>query len=44
MVAADLLGRVLLAPIEIPVGIVTALIGSPLLLWILLNPNARTAP
>ncbi|MFC0352763.1 FecCD family ABC transporter permease [Chromohalobacter japonicus] len=44
MVAADLLGRMLLAPIEIPVGIVTALIGSPLLLWILLNPNARTAP
>ncbi|MCK2042760.1 iron ABC transporter permease [Chromohalobacter sp. TMW 2.2308] len=44
MVAADLLGRVILAPIEVPVGIVTALIGSPLLLWILLNPNARTAP
>ncbi|MCK0745851.1 iron ABC transporter permease [Chromohalobacter nigrandesensis] len=44
MLAADLLGRVILAPIEVPVGIVTALIGSPLLLWILLNPNARTTP
>jgi len=44
MLAADLLGRVILAPIEVPVGIITALTGSPLLLWILLNPHTRTTP
>lgn len=37
MVLADLAGRLILAPIEVPVGIVTAVIGSPLLLWILLR-------
>ncbi|MEV0598831.1 iron ABC transporter permease [Streptomyces sp. NPDC050315] len=35
VVAADGLGRWLLAPIEIPVGIVTALIGAPYLVWLL---------
>ncbi|MBD3897466.1 iron ABC transporter permease [Halomonas sp. ML-15] len=38
MVLADLVGRVLLAPIELPVGIVTAVVGGPWLLWILLRP------
>ncbi|MGQ4880573.1 FecCD family ABC transporter permease [Billgrantia sp. LNSP4103-1] len=41
MVLADLAGRVLLAPIEIPVGIVTAVVGGPWLLWILLRPASR---
>ncbi|SFI06819.1 iron complex transport system permease protein [Modicisalibacter xianhensis] len=41
MVAADLAGRLLFAPIEIPVGIVTAVVGGPFLLWILLRPAAR---
>jgi len=44
MVLADLLGRVLLAPLEIPVGIITAVVGSPYLLWMLLNPNVRNQP
>lgn len=44
MVLADLLGRLLLAPLEIPVGIVTAVVGSPYLLWMLLNPNFRNQP
>ncbi|GLF94978.1 iron ABC transporter permease [Streptomyces yaizuensis] len=35
VVAADALGRWLLAPTEIPVGIVTALIGAPYLVWLL---------
>ncbi|GAA0583302.1 FecCD family ABC transporter permease [Halomonas salifodinae] len=42
MVLADLVGRVLLAPIELPVGIVTAIVGGPWLLWILLRPAAKT--
>ncbi|GEK46392.1 ferric enterobactin transporter FepG [Bisbaumannia pacifica] len=41
MVLADLTGRLLLAPIELPVGIVTAIVGGPWLLWILLRPAAK---
>ncbi|SNY98959.1 FecCD family ABC transporter permease [Halomonas sp. hl-4] len=43
MVLADLAGRTLLAPIEIPVGIVTAVIGGPWLLWILMRPQRSYA-
>ncbi|HDS0918429.1 TPA: iron ABC transporter permease [Pseudomonas putida] len=40
---ADWLGRTALAPMEIPVGIVMALIGAPYLLWIILRqPNRST--
>ncbi|MFE0735935.1 iron ABC transporter permease [Streptomyces sp. NPDC058855] len=35
VVSADALGRWLLAPTEIPVGIVTALLGAPYLVWLL---------
>jgi iron complex transport system permease protein len=42
MLLADLAGRLLLAPMEIPVGIVTAVVGSPYLLWMLLNPSFRS--
>lgn len=42
MVLADLVGRVLLAPIELPVGIITAVVGGPWLLWILLRPASRS--
>ncbi|WP_432485896.1 FecCD family ABC transporter permease [Kineococcus esterisolvens] len=34
LVAADLLARTLLAPQELPIGIVTALAGCPFLLWL----------
>ncbi len=37
LVVADLFARVVLAPVEIPVGIVTALAGGPFFLWILLR-------
>jgi iron complex transport system permease protein len=37
LVVADLLARIILAPVEIPVGIVTALAGGPFFLWILLR-------
>ena len=40
-VAADLAARRLLAPTELPVGIMTAVIGAPYLLW-LLSRQART--
>jgi iron complex transport system permease protein len=43
MVLADLVGRLLLAPIELPVGIVTAIVGGPWLLWILLRPSRNPA-
>ncbi|MDY0341396.1 MAG: iron ABC transporter permease [Coriobacteriia bacterium] len=37
LVIADLLARLVLAPVEIPVGIVTALAGGPFFLWILVR-------
>ena len=40
-VVADLAARRLLAPVELPVGIMTALIGAPYLLW-LLTRQSRT--
>ncbi|WP_432570802.1 FecCD family ABC transporter permease [Kineococcus sp. SYSU DK005] len=41
LVAADLLARTALAPQELPVGIVTALVGCPFLLWLV--RTTRTA-
>jgi iron complex transport system permease protein len=35
LLAADLLGRVLFAPVELPVGIWTTLVGGPVLLFLL---------
>jgi iron complex transport system permease protein len=37
MVLADLIARIALAPTEIPVGVITALLGAPLLLYLLRN-------
>jgi iron complex transport system permease protein len=37
MVAADLLARVVLAPVELPVGIITALAGGPVFVWLLMR-------
>ena len=37
LVACDLVARTVLAPVEIPVGIVTALIGGPFFLWLLIR-------
>nr|WP_244636368.1 iron ABC transporter permease [Pseudomonas coleopterorum] len=44
MVCADWSGRTVLAPVEIPVGIVTAVIGGPYLLWILIRQPVRSTP
>lgn len=37
LVAADVIARVVIAPAELPIGIVTAILGSPVFLWILLQ-------
>lgn len=39
MVAADLVARRLFAPTELPVGVITAVIGAPYLLWLLSRAN-----
>lgn len=42
MTTADWVGRTAFAPVEIPVGVITAIVGGPYLLWILLR-EPRTA-
>jgi iron complex transport system permease protein len=37
LVACDVLARTVMAPIELPVGIITALIGGPFFLWLLIR-------
>jgi iron complex transport system permease protein len=37
LVACDVIARTVLAPLELPVGIITALIGGPFFLWLLLR-------
>jgi iron complex transport system permease protein len=37
LVFCDLLARTLMAPVEIPVGVVTAIIGGPFFLWLLVR-------
>ena len=39
LVACDLLARTILSPVEIPVGIVTAMIGGPFFLWLLVRKS-----
>ncbi|WP_189913909.1 Fe(3+)-hydroxamate ABC transporter permease FhuB [Kitasatospora xanthocidica] len=43
VVLADTLGRVLIGGVEIPVGIVTTVLGGPFLLWVLLGRKGRPA-
>ncbi len=37
LVLADMISRVVIAPAELPIGIVTAILGSPVFLWVLLR-------
>ena len=39
LVVADTISRVIISPAELPVGIVTCLIGAPFFLWLLLRDN-----
>ena len=41
LVLADLVARTIIAPIEIPVGIVTAVLGGPFFIWLLVRGRAR---
>ena len=41
---ADLLGRTAFLPLEIPAGLVTAVVGGPYLLWLLLTTRTRRSP
>lgn len=42
VVGADLASRIVLAPQEVPIGIVTALVGAPFFLWLLLRERPET--
>jgi iron complex transport system permease protein len=44
LTACDIISRTLIAPAEIPVGIITALCGGPFFLWLLLSHRSQTAP
>ncbi len=41
LLAADLVARTMVAPAELPIGIVTALLGAPFFLWLLLRDRAQ---
>jgi len=41
LLGADLLARTIVAPAELPIGIVTALAGAPVFVWLLLRDRAR---
>ncbi|MFC1984670.1 FecCD family ABC transporter permease [Chloroflexota bacterium] len=43
LVIADLLARILLAPVEIPVGIITAIIGAPFFIYLLRHTRKEYA-
>lgn len=43
MVIVDLVGRVVIAPNEVPVGVMTALIGGPFFIWILRHHSRTVA-
>jgi iron complex transport system permease protein len=37
LIACDVLARTVMSPIELPVGVITALIGGPFFLWLLVR-------
>lgn len=41
LVLSDLLSRIVLIPTEVPVGVITALIGGPVFIWMLYSRDAR---
>lgn len=41
LVLADLAARTVIAPVEIPVGVVTALLGGPFFVWLLVRGGSR---
>ena len=43
MVLVDLVARIVIPPAELPIGIITAAVGGPFFLWILLKQRSRLA-
>ncbi len=43
LVVCDTLARTLLAPAEIPVGVITSLLGGPFFLWLVVKTNIRSS-
>jgi len=43
VVVADLLARSVLSPVEIPVGLITAVVGGPIFLWLLSRRDTHDA-
>jgi iron complex transport system permease protein len=43
LVLADLVARTVISPVELPIGVVTAVVGGPFLLWLLLREHGRVA-
>jgi iron complex transport system permease protein len=41
LVSADLISRTIVAPAELPIGIITALLGGPFFMWILWRQKLR---
>ena len=41
LLGADMLARIIVAPAELPIGIITALAGAPFFLWVLLRNRTR---
>ncbi|MFT4766631.1 MAG: iron complex transport system permease protein, partial [Oleispira sp.] len=41
LVIADGVARTIIAPAELPIGIVTALLGAPVFIWLLIREGRR---
>ncbi|MCK5317263.1 MAG: iron chelate uptake ABC transporter family permease subunit, partial [Anaerolineales bacterium] len=41
LLAADVVARVILAPRELPVGVITAVVGAPFFLWLLSRAKGK---
>ena len=41
LVIVDLLARVLFAPMEVPAGVITSLVGGPFFVWMLIRNSRR---
>jgi len=43
LVFCDTIARLIIAPAEIPVGVITTLLGGPFFLWLLIRIRSKTA-
>ena len=43
LVVCDTIARLIIAPAEIPVGVITTLLGGPFFLWLLIRSRSKTA-